>query len=277
MTGREYPRASWRLIIDRAPRTGAWNMALDEAIQDAVATGAAPPTLRFYQWAPPALSLGKRQPLDGVDLARCRRDGVDIVRRPTGGWAILHTDELTYSVAALPDDPRTAGPILDAYRRLSAGLVDGLWRLGAPVELNPVNPYGVHNASAACFEVPSAYEITVGGKKLMGSAQTRPQGRLLQHGSLPLAGEIARVAEYLWLDDEDARQQLRAHLRQRATTLGDALGRAVTFDAAADALRLGFAAALNLELVPAAATAAEEAVAAARAPSVLVSQVAAGG
>src|SRR5260370_35023458 len=111
----------------------------------------------------------------------------------------------------------------------------------------------------------------------MGSAQTRPQGRVVQHGSLPLAGEIARVAEYLWLDDEDARQQLRAHLRQRATTLGDALGRAVTFDAAADALCLGFVAALNLALVPAAATAAEEAVAAARAPGGLGSQVAAGG
>src|SRR5260370_38107535 len=110
----------------------------------------------------------------------------------------------------------------------------------------------------------------------MGSVKTGPQGRLVPHGSLPVAGEIARVAEFLWLDDEDARQQLRAHLRQRATTLGDALGRAVTFDAAADALCLGFAAALNLELVPAAATAAEEAGAAAGAPSGLGGQGAAG-
>src|SRR5260370_16902158 len=183
MTGREYPRASWRLIIDRTPRTGAWNMALDEAIQGGVATGTAPPPLRFYQWAPPALSLGKRQPLDGVDLARCRRDGVDVVRRPTGGWAILHTDELTYSVAALPDDPRTAGPILDAYRRLIAGLVDGLRRLGAPVELNPVNPYGFDNASPACFGVPSAYEITVAPKQLTATSQPPPQ-RPLPHPSL---------------------------------------------------------------------------------------------
>ena len=95
MTDPIYPRATWRLIVEPEPRTGAWNMALDEAIQDAVAAGEAPPTLRFYQWAPPALSLGKRQPLDGVDFARCQRDGVDVVRRPTGGLAILHTDELT--------------------------------------------------------------------------------------------------------------------------------------------------------------------------------------
>jgi lipoyl(octanoyl) transferase len=246
----EYPRATWRLIIDAHPRTGAWNMALDEAVMDAVAAGAVPPTLRFYQWEPPCLSLGKRQPLDGVELGRCRDDGVDVVRRATGGWAILHTDELTYSVAVSPQDKRAAGAILDAYRKLSAGLVDGLRRLGAPADMNPVNPYGVHNASAACFEVPSAYEITVGSQKLMGSAQARPAGRVLQHGSLPLRGDIARVADYLRHDSDDAREHLRAHLRERATTLGDVLGRAVSFAEAAEALRAGFAAALNLDLAP---------------------------
>lgn len=248
MAESEYPRTRWRLIVDAQPRTGAWNMAIDEAIVEAVAGGQAPPTLRFYQWEPACLSLGKRQPLDGVDLEQCWRDGVDVVRRPTGGWSILHTDELTYSVAALDSDPRTAGPILDAYRRLSAGLVEGLRRLGAPAQMNPVNPYGVHNASAACFEVPSAYEIVVGERKLIGSAQTRPRGRVLQHGSLPLRGDIARVADYLSFESEEERARLRAHLAERATTLGAALGRAVTFEEVADALRDGFAAALNLEL-----------------------------
>ena len=250
MSEPSYPRATWRLIVDPAPRTGAWNMALDEAVQDAVAAGEAPPTLRFYQWAPPAVSLGKRQPVDGVDLARCRRDGVDVVRRPTGGLAILHTDELTYSIATLPTDPRAAGAILDAYKRLSAGLVEGLRQLGVPAELNPVNPYGTPSGSAACFEAPSAYEITAGGKKLMGSAQSRPAGRVLQHGSLPLVGDIARVADYLSFASAAERDALRTHLGQRATTLRDALGRAVSFDEAAAALRDGFAAALCLDLAP---------------------------
>jgi lipoate-protein ligase A len=245
-----YPHATWRLIVDPHPRSGAWNMAIDEAIMDAVAAEGAPPTLRFYQWEPPCLSLGKRQPLDGVDLHRCRRDGVDVVRRATGGWAILHTDELTYSVAALPDDPRVAGAILDAYRSLSAGLVEGLRRLGAPAGMNPVNPYGVHNASAACFEVPSAYEIVCGEKKLIGSAQTRPQGRVLQHGSLPLRGDIARVAGYLSFEGDGERDRLRAHLRDRAATLGEVLGHPVGFDEAASALAAGFVAALNLDLRP---------------------------
>ncbi|HEV2235166.1 MAG TPA: lipoate--protein ligase family protein [Ktedonobacterales bacterium] len=276
MSEPSYPRATWRLIVDPEPRTGAWNMALDEAIQEAVAAGAAPPTLRFYQWAPPALSLGKRQPLDGVDLSRCRRDGVDVVRRPTGGLAILHTDELTYSIATLPDDPRAAGAILDAYKRLSAGLVAGLRRLGVAAEMNPVNPYGTHTSSAACFEAPSAYEITAGGKKLMGSAQTRPAGRVLQHGSLPLVGDIARVADYLSFTSAAERAALRAHLAERATTLRDALGHAVAFDTAAAALGDGFAAALNLDLAPASISDAELRAAEERLPLVVVSPDAAG-
>lgn len=252
-----YPRATWRLIVDHAARTGAWNMALDEALMEAAAAGAAPPTVRFYRWEPPCLSLGKRQPLDGVDLVACRRDGVDVVRRATGGWAILHTDELTYSIAVRQDDPRAQGAILDAYRTLSEGLTAGLRLLGLPAAMNPVAPGGTHNISAACFEVPSAYEITVAGRKLIGSAQTRPNGRVLQHGSLPLGGDIARVARYLSFASQEERDALAAHLRARATTLADLLGHQVSFAEAARALREGFATALNLAFEPGEPTAAE--------------------
>jgi lipoate-protein ligase A len=256
-----YPPARWRLIVDRDARTGAENMALDEAIMEMVAAGGSPPTLRFYQWAPPCLSLGKRQPLDGVDLTACRADGVDVVRRATGGWAILHTDELTYSVTLQPDDPRVGGAILDTYRTLSQGLIAGLWLLGADVEMNPVIPGGAQNTSAACFEAPSAYEITVGRRKLIGSAQTRPAGKVLQHGSLPLYGDIGRVARYLTFASEDERRALETHLRERATTLSDTLGRPVTFAEAAQAMAHGFAEALNVELAPGEPTADEVATA----------------
>jgi lipoate-protein ligase A len=245
-----YPRARWRLIAETGVWTGAENMALDEAIMEAVATGEAPPTLRFYQWAPPCLSLGKRQPLDGVDLAACRADGVHVVRRATGGWAILHTEELTYSVALRPDDPRVSGAILDTYRTLSRGLIAGLRLLEADAAMNPVTSGGAQNTSAACFEVPSAYEITIGGRKLMGSAQTRPAGKVLQHGSLPLYGDIARVARYLTFTSEQEREALQTHLRERATTLSDALGRVTSFAEAAQAMARGFAEALNVELAP---------------------------
>lgn len=252
-----YPRADWRLLLEPEPQTGAWNMALDEAIMDAVAAGDAPPTLRLYQWAPPCLSLGRRQPLAGVDLARLLQDGCDAVRRATGGWAILHTDELTYSVALTPTDPRADGPILDAYRKLSAGLVAGLALLGVQAIMRPASAGGTHNLTAACFEVPSAYEITAQDRKLIGSAQARPNGRVLQHGSLPLSGDIARVTRYLTFADEEARATLAAHLRERAATLGEVAGRDIAFDEAADAMRRGFAQALNLSLTPAAPSEAE--------------------
>lgn len=260
-TAGTYLPAVWRLIIERTPRTGAWNMAIDEAIMDAVAAGDALPTLRFYAWEPPCLSLGKRQPLDGIDLASCRADGIDVVRRATGGFAILHTDELTYSIATQPNDPRADGAILDAYRKLSQGLLAGLQLLGAAPRMNPVVPGGVHNASAACFEMPSAYEIIVGGQKLIGSAQARPAGRVLQHGSLPLTGDIARLVPYLAYEREEEREALANHLRERATTISDALGRAVSYDEAAEAMARGFGDALNLTFEPGEPSAAELALA----------------
>lgn len=259
-----YPRATWRLIVEEHAREGADNMALDEALMVAVAAGESPPTLRFYRWAPPCLSLGKRQPLDGIDLAACARDAVQVVRRATGGWAILHTDELTYSIAVRPDDPRAEGAILDAYRKLSQGLVAGLRRMGVPAEMNPVTAGGTHNASAACFEVPSAYEITARGRKLIGSAQVRPNGHVLQHGSLPLVGEISRVARYLTFERDDERAALARHLSERAATLAELAGRETRFDEAAQALREGFAQTLNLRFEPGEPTEAERRVAAAK-------------
>jgi lipoyl(octanoyl) transferase len=225
-------------------------MALDEAVMEAVAARTSPPTLRFYQWEPPCLSLGKRQPLSGVDLARCQADGVEIVRRATGGLAILHTDELTYSIATTPADPRAEGAILDAYLRLSQGLVAGLRLLGVPAAMSPVVPGGVQGTSAACFEAPSAYEITVGEQKLLGSAQVRPRGRVLQHGSLPLRGDIARIVDYLCFAAEEEREELRRHLRERATTLGAVVARPASFSEASEALQRGFATALNIKLSP---------------------------
>src|SRR5262249_22013321 len=161
------------------------------------------------------------------DLTRCQADGVEVVRRATGGLAILHTDELTYSIATTPDDPRAEGAILDAYLRLSQGLVAGLSLLGVPAAMSPVVPGGAQGTSAACLEVRSAYEITVGEQKLIGSAQVRPQGRVLQHGSLPLWGDIARIVDYLRFEVDEERETLRTHLRERAGTLGAVLARPV--------------------------------------------------
>lgn len=243
----EYRPATWRLILHGA-QDGATNMAIDEAILSAVIEGSSPPTLRFYAWSPPCLSLGRNQPLAEVDLAACRAHGVDVVRRPTGGRAILHTDELTYSVTLLQSDPRATGDVVDSYRRLSEGLMAGLLSLG----VGAAQVTGQHNAglppTPVCFEMPSKYEIAVGGRKLVGSAQWRARGGVLQHGSLPLHGDLARIVDYLQFDD-DRRPAQRHLVRARALTLAEALGRVLTFDEAAQAMTEGFARALRLNLV----------------------------
>lgn len=253
--------APWRLIIDSAPRSGAANMAVDQAIAEACAAGDSPPTVRFYRWKPPAVSLGRLQPISDLDTRRVAELGYEIVRRPTGGRAILHTDEFTYSVAAAMHHPLMRGGVMDAYLRISNALLAGLHRLGAAAEKAPGDVRVGADVSAVCFEVPSAYEITVGTRKLMGSAQSRRAGYVLQHGSLPLVGDITRLIDVLALAPEQA-ATLRAELSGRACTLAQALGVAddsagVAFEHVAAAMQTGFAAALQLDLQPGGLTAAE--------------------
>jgi lipoate-protein ligase A len=246
-----YPEAHWRVVRTR-PLVGAMNMAIDEAILNAVAEGRSRPTLRFFAWEPACLSLGYGQPWAEVDAERLAARGWTAVRRPTGGRAILHTDELTYSVIAPMDEPRVVGSIVDSYRQLSAGLTAGVQRLGllARSEKNAKPGDGDREVLPVCFEVPSDYEITADGRKLIGSAQVRKRGVVLQHGTLPLTGDIARIVEALVFADEQARAQVRARVHQRAATLAD-VGLDVSWAQAADALQAGFADALTLSLTPA--------------------------
>lgn len=218
-------------------------MAIDEAILHALADGMGCPTLRFYQWYPPCLSLGYNQPCSDVDIEACARLGYTWVRRPTGGRAILHCDELTYSVIAPENEPRVQGGITESYRRLSQGLLAGLRILGADVFQPQEEKVLNAQQGAACFDTPSNYEITVEGKKLIGSAQVRRRGQVLQHGALPLYGDLDRIFACL-RSSAGCRS-----LRDRAITLEQALGRAVSFEEVAQALAQGFSQALNLDLV----------------------------
>ena len=226
-------------------------MAVDEAISRGIAEGRVPPTLRFYAWAPPCVSLGRNQPIAGIDLAQIAALGYQVVRRPTGGRAILHTDELTYSLIAPPEHPLMTGYVLDSYLRISHGLVAGLRRLGIAAEEAPGTNRAGPDVSAACFEVPSAYEIVAGGRKILGSAQARRAKSVLQHGSLPLTGDLTRLVDCLALPDEAARSALRASLAGHAATVAELAGRPVSFDEAVEALCAGMAEALGIELVEA--------------------------
>jgi lipoyl(octanoyl) transferase len=174
----------WRLIQDGA-MAGAWNMAVDEVLLQGVADGLTPPTLRFYQWSPPCLSLGYFQSFEVVDVDACRALGVDITRRPTGGRAILHDRELTYSLTLPAAVLGVEAGILPSYHRISRALQAGLAQLGVRTTRAPERD-GMRSVDQGpiCFDRPSAHEILLDGRKLVGSAQVRRGGALLQHGSI---------------------------------------------------------------------------------------------
>jgi len=235
----------WRLIYDH-PTTGAMNMAVDEAILSAVSSGKSLPTLRLYAWWPPCLSLGYGQKSSDVDFKRLAAQGWDIVRRPTGGRAILHGDEVTYCVTLPIDDPLAAGSVIDSYRRISHALVAGLRGMGLQAQAEQRSER-IRSNGPVCFETPSHYEITVQGRKLIGSAQARRKQGILQHGSLPLYGDLARICDTLVYPDETAREQAKAQVRGRAITLAEALGKGVDWQATADGLVQGFAETFRIE------------------------------
>jgi lipoate-protein ligase A len=247
MIDQPFTPAEWRLIQNTSA-PGAWNMAIDEAILEASGSGKVPPTLRLYAWDPPCLSLGYAQPYADVDIPRLHERGWQVVRRPTGGRAILHTDELTYSVCGPGSEPRLSGSVLESYRTLSAGLLAALHLLDIPAESRSSALSQSHGP--VCFEVPSNYEITVGGRKLIGSAQARRKEGVLQHGTLPLYGDLGRIVQVLVFPDEQARRNAAEKLHTRAATVEEVSTPPISWEQAAEAFASGFSQALNLRLTP---------------------------
>ena len=228
-------------------------MAVDEAILESNGRGEVLPTLRLYAWEPACISLGYAQPISDVDQERLQNRGWELVRRATGGRAILHTDELTYSVTGPQEEPRLAGGVLESYRRLSEALLAALQMLGLPAEAlpQPLRPgSNGQPKEPVCFEIPSNYEITVYGKKLVGSAQARKKTTVLQHGTLPLYGDIKRITEVLAFPDEARRKTVAERLLARATNIETVLDRMVTWEEAAGMFVRAFTETLDLKLEP---------------------------
>ncbi|MFN3648772.1 MAG: biotin/lipoate A/B protein ligase family protein [Armatimonadota bacterium] len=210
---------------------GAYNMALDAALLSAAAAEAIPPTLRFYGWSPPAVSLGRFQRPDGIALAAASARGWELVRRPTGGRAVLHDRELTYSLVLPPSVLQNAG-VRTSYAVLVGCLNAGLRRLlgSAAAESPAPGTCGGRARAANCFALPGECDTLVPEGKLVGSAQVRRDGALLQHGSLLLDADRGAWSA---LFGEPG----------RLVTLADLLGAPPHPDAAAAALLSGFAAA----------------------------------
>lgn len=242
---------SWRLLPYRRHRA-AENMAIDEAVFRLNRRNGLPPTLRFFGWTPPAVSLGYFQKAAReIDVEFCRRSGIDIVRRPTGGKAVLHEHELTYSLVGTTENPLFTDDILGTYRVISACIEEALRRLGLTPEV------AIEGRSAAgtplegyCFAAPSRYELLVGGRKVCGSAQVRTGGVFLQHGSLLTDIDTARTAAVMGVAE--------AGVSATTTSLREQLGRAVEDDELARLLRGAFEDTLGIALVEGDLSPAEE-------------------
>jgi lipoate-protein ligase A len=182
--------SSWRLLLDLAGRPGWQNMALDQALLARAERGER--WLRLYRWAPYCLSFGRHEPaMRRYDRAHIESRGLDVVRRPTGGRAVWHAEELTYALAA-PAEP--FGGLRQAYEEIHRMLLAALRLLGVGAELAP--PCSAIPVDAgSCFAAPVGGEVTVRGRKLVGSAQLREGAGLLQHGSLLLVGQQGTVHE----------------------------------------------------------------------------------
>jgi len=223
---------AWR-FLDGGWATGARQMAVDDALLTLCGRGQSPPTLRLFGFRPACLSLGRFQPAAEVP----RPPGLDLVRRPTGGGAVVHRGDICYSIVLPLCHPLATGGIRQSYQRLARGLAVGLEALGLP-------PLATATASRSsqgvgwCFEAIAAHELTLAGRKLVGSAQARREGALLQQGSIRLAPEPAESAG--------------------ATSLQEALGRPVSWDELAESLVVGFARAWGIAVHPGELTAEEE-------------------
>jgi lipoate-protein ligase A len=210
----------WRLITD-ADLPGAVNMAYDVAILEAVSEALSHPTLRFYGWNPPCLTLGRHQGIEAANLEFCQAEGIDVVRRPTGGRALLHHHELTYAVIA----PLGIGPLpsalQEAYRSICAALVAAMRELNVDAELTSgeVNlRLPGPRSTTPCFEAPAGGEVVVGDRKLIGSAMRVHAGTILQHGAILIDWDNRLQTGALGLGND-------AGLRHQVTTLAEELDR----------------------------------------------------
>lgn len=238
------------MFIDSGHGSPAFNMAMDEVLLNWHSEGKIPPVIRFYGWEPAGISVGFFQKVNGsIDTANADRLGIPLVRRQTGGKAVLHDQELTYSILVTETHPAMPKTIKDAYLVLSQGLLEGYKELGIQAEF-AVPKSELASGSAVCFEEPSWYELTVDGKKAAGSAQTRKKGVILQHGSVPLTLDEAKLFDLFIYPNDRLKEKAREAFRDRAVAINDLVSRPVSFDKAKDAFRTGFEQGLHITLQP---------------------------
>jgi len=213
---------AWRLI-DSGPCSASYNMALDEAIASAVRSHESPPTLRFYGWDSPSLSLGCFQKASDLDLVYCREQGIPVVRRQSGGRAILHGDELTYSFSVRTDREPFSKGLLESYRSISNAFSLAFRKIGVHVESKKQKERGrVLTKSPLCFQSSSYGEILINNRKIVGSAQKRWEDGLLQQGTIPYAYDKEKMRRVFGMREPPEAKDRMTALKEIISDFDDA-------------------------------------------------------
>lgn len=231
--------SNWR-FIGSGYADAYTNMAIDEAIMTAHQEKLVPPTLRLYRWNPPGVSIGYFQRIDdAVNIDACKSLGVDIVRRLTGGRAVLHEHELTYSVVIAEDYPGMPQSVVESFKFICIGIMKGLKVLGVDIDLKSGKSRAPLLNSAACFDSASMYEVLWQGKKLVGSAQVRKNGVILQHGSILIDIDVQKQINVINSNNK-LKLNLKHVFENRVTTLKECTGRQLKVTEIEQAIFNGF-------------------------------------
>lgn len=243
-------------FINSGPCSPSFNMAMDEALLNWHSEKLIPPVIRFYEWDPATLSIGYFQQVHkDINFEEVRRQGLGFVRRPTGGRAVLHEHELTYSIIVKEDYPNMPKTVTEAYRVLSKGLLLGFLNLGLDAYFSVPDTEEKQAdlkkpKSAVCFDAPSWYELVVEGRKVAGSAQTRQKGVILQHGAILLDLDEEKLLSVFKFANEEAREKMRLKLPEKAVAMNRLVDKPFTVEQCIGAFKTGFEDALDIELVP---------------------------
>ncbi|MCY7768321.1 lipoate--protein ligase family protein [Bacillus haynesii] len=248
-------KETWR-FIDSGRQDPAFNMALDEALLYWHSENKIPPTIRFYGWNPPTLSVGYFQNIEKeINLDAVKKHGLGFVRRPTGGRGVLHDQELTYSVIVSEEHPEMPKTVTEAYRVISEGILEGFRELGLDayfaIPRTEKEKQSLKNPrSSVCFDAPSWYELVVEGRKVAGSAQTRQKGVILQHGSILLDLDEDKLFDLFIYKNDRLRERMQRNFKQKAVAINELTKDKVTIEEASEAFKKGFETGLNIHLEP---------------------------
>lgn len=239
-------------FLNTGHHNAATNMAIDEALLNWHSRGVIPPTLRFYGWSAPSLSVGKLQRVDKrIDFSALERYNCDFVRRLTGGSAVLHDDELTYSIVVSEAHPSIPTSVREAYHILTRGILEGYRNLGIQADYAyPSREETIKGRSSVCFEQAAYYELVIDDKKLSGNAQVRKDNVLLQHGSIPMNINEEMLFDLFLFPSERMREKKRTSFCEKAIAINQITNQRHTYDMLVDAFYHGFQTGLDVKFKP---------------------------